>query len=53
MTAALPESINDVRCTRCKAPAGAGCTTPTGNPCNEPHAARANAYWAALAKAGA
>lgn len=40
------ESVNDVRCTRCKAPAGEGCMTPSGNPANEPHAARVNAFWA-------
>lgn len=47
----MPESINDVPCKRCKAPEGEGCTTPSGNPANFPHAARAAAYWAAVAKA--
>lgn len=42
-----PESINDVRCKRCKAEPGNGCTTPRGDRANEPHAARVDAFWKA------
>lgn len=39
---AAPGSINDLRCSRCKAPTGRVCVAPSGNPANEPHHA-----WAA------
>lgn len=48
---AKPDSINDVRCPRCKAPEKEGCVTPSGNPANEPHAARVSAFWREVAKA--
>lgn len=44
------DSVDSVRCPRCKAEPDHGCSTPSGHPSNEPHLARVNAYWATKQK---
>ena len=40
-----PGSVNDVRCSTCKAPVGEPCRTPSGNPAHEPHVRRVARFW--------